>query len=79
MFDIMQGVCVIILVKKPSITNKAVYQIDLYGKRKLKLKALSELTIPKNTLKENQQIKDFESINNEQKQILEGILKKVKD
>jgi predicted helicase len=45
-FDIMQGVCIIILVKNPNITDKGVYQIDLYGKRKQKLKALSELTLP---------------------------------
>ena len=48
-FDIMQGVCIIILVKNPNIKDKGVYQIDLYGKRKPKLKALSELTIPKNS------------------------------
>jgi predicted helicase len=42
-FDIMQGVCIILLVKNKEIKNKGVFHIDLYGKRKAKFKCLYEL------------------------------------
>jgi predicted helicase len=42
-FDIMQGVCIILLVKNKEIKNKGIFHIDLYGKRKAKFKRLYEL------------------------------------
>jgi predicted helicase len=42
-FDIMQGVCIILLVKNKEIKNKGIFHIDLYGKRKDKFKRLYEL------------------------------------
>jgi hypothetical protein len=46
-FDIMQGVCIIILVKNDDIKDKGIFHIDLYGKRKDKFKFLHELQIGK--------------------------------
>ncbi len=42
-FEIMQGVCIILLVKNKGIKNKGVFHIDLYGKRKEKFKRLYDL------------------------------------
>ncbi len=39
-FDIMQGVCIILLVKNPEIGDKGVFHLDLYGKRKEKFSRL---------------------------------------
>ena len=36
-FDIMQGVCIIILVKNDSIKDKGIFHIDIYGKEALSL------------------------------------------
>jgi predicted helicase len=42
-FDIMQGVCIILLVKNKDIKRKGIFHIDLYGKRKAKFNRLNEL------------------------------------
>jgi predicted helicase len=41
-FDIMQGVCIILLIKNPNIKDKGVYHLDIFGKRKAKLKGIAE-------------------------------------
>lgn len=42
-FDIMQGVCIILLVKNPELKDKGVFHLDLYGKRKEKFSRLESL------------------------------------
>jgi predicted helicase len=44
-FDIMQGVCILLLIKNSSMPQKGVYLLDLWGKRSEKLKILPQINL----------------------------------
>ncbi len=44
-FDIMQGVCILLLIKNSSMPQKGVYLLDLWGKRTEKLKILPSINL----------------------------------
>ena len=44
-FNIMQGVCILLLVKNSQITQKGVFLLDLYGKRAEKLAILPQISL----------------------------------
>ena len=44
-FDIMQGVCILLLIKNSSMPQKGVYLLDLWGKRTEKLKILPQINL----------------------------------
>ncbi len=44
-FDIMQGVCILLLIKNSSMPKQGVYLLDLWGRRSEKLKILPQINL----------------------------------